>query len=95
MDVVVLFVMGGNMPPAPTSHPRGTAQNARLVSEGIAPAGWVISIARRESLEESVYFGTAFLARIGYFDRRTLLDGRGVSRARRRSNTSRSSSGRI
>ena len=71
MDVVVLFRYGWKHA-TPRQHEAIRAELHKMLDwclkESLQPDG-SFRLREGESLEESVYFGTAFLARIGYFDR--------------------------
>ena len=71
MDVVVLFRYGWNH--ATPGQQEAIRPELRkmlewCLKESLQPDG-SFRLRDEESLEESIYFGTAFLARIGYFDR--------------------------
>jgi hypothetical protein len=71
MDVVVIFHYGWKHATERQQESIRTELHKMLdwcLKESLQPEG-SFRVRDEESLEESVYFGTAFLARIGYFDR--------------------------
>ncbi len=72
MDAVVLFHYGWNSA-TPGQRKTMTEEIDKMLSwclsESLQPDGTFRTTARDDSLEESEYFGTAFLARIGFFDK--------------------------
>jgi hypothetical protein len=72
MDVVVLFHYGWNSASA-TQRGQMAAEMEKMLrwclAESLQPDGSFRTTTRDDSIEESEYFGTAFLARIGFFDR--------------------------